>query len=236
LSQGYILITYSPFTCGAIYRSRLFWCEFQSVGDISCRDVCLLTSIIELDGTQLVVLKAPEKYIWKSQQQCLSPEIMTLLLKIIHRPCCQLPVISPCRRRCVSTHGWEACACNSTRCKHYWYPPRLSYNISKLSGAKWASSRGMLPSAWWYSWKMCFERKKIVPTWHARKVCGLSWVTGWLFLEKVIAVESFKCIYLFILDVWAPQVKCHLVPISQRHTPKQSRSMNSTTGKRRVSN
>ena len=29
-------------------------------GDIGCRDVCLLSTLMEVDGTQLVVLKAPE--------------------------------------------------------------------------------------------------------------------------------------------------------------------------------
>jgi len=32
----------------------------QSFGDIGCRDVCLLSSIMELDGTNPVVLKAPK--------------------------------------------------------------------------------------------------------------------------------------------------------------------------------
>lgn len=35
----------------------IVWCELQSFEDITCRDVCLLLDIIELDGTQLVVLK-----------------------------------------------------------------------------------------------------------------------------------------------------------------------------------
>ncbi|MDF4341209.1 hypothetical protein P3480_25735, partial [Vibrio parahaemolyticus] len=49
-----------PLTCSAIYQSGLFCCELQSVGDISRRDVCLLSNIIELDGTQLMVLNAPK--------------------------------------------------------------------------------------------------------------------------------------------------------------------------------
>lgn len=52
-----------PVTCSAIYQSRLFWCELPNVRDISCRDVCLLWNIVELDGTQLVVLKVPKRYI-----------------------------------------------------------------------------------------------------------------------------------------------------------------------------
>ena len=38
-------------------------------GDIDRRDVCLLSNKMELDGTRVVVLKAPEKYIRKTQQQ-----------------------------------------------------------------------------------------------------------------------------------------------------------------------
>ena len=41
----------------------------------------------KLDGTQLVVLKVQKiKYIWRTQQQSLIPEITTRLPKIIHRP------------------------------------------------------------------------------------------------------------------------------------------------------
>ena len=49
-----------PLTCSAVYQSRLFWCELPSVGDIGRRDVCLLSNIMELDGTRLVVLTEPK--------------------------------------------------------------------------------------------------------------------------------------------------------------------------------
>ena len=52
-------------------------------------DVCLLSNIIKLDGTQLVVLKVPKNTFEKIQNQCLFPNIMVWLLKIIHRPCCE---------------------------------------------------------------------------------------------------------------------------------------------------
>lgn len=39
------------------FKSTFFLMCF---GDIGCRDVCLLSTIMEVDGTQLVVLKAPE--------------------------------------------------------------------------------------------------------------------------------------------------------------------------------
>ena len=44
---------------------------------------CLVLNIMELGGAQLVV------HLKKTQQKCLCPEIMTLFLKIIHRPCCE---------------------------------------------------------------------------------------------------------------------------------------------------
>ena len=64
-------------------------CELKSLGDISYRDVCLLSSIIGLGGTRLVVLKCQKKYIWKVLNQCLFPKIMTGLLRIMHRPRCK---------------------------------------------------------------------------------------------------------------------------------------------------
>lgn len=48
----------TPFTCSAIYPFKLFWCALPSFGDIGQRDVCLLASVIELDGTGVVVLKS----------------------------------------------------------------------------------------------------------------------------------------------------------------------------------
>ena len=44
---------------------RLFWCTLPSFGGISCRDVCLLSNIMELDGTLLEVLRVPENnFFW----------------------------------------------------------------------------------------------------------------------------------------------------------------------------
>lgn len=48
-----------------------------SSGDNGCRDVCFLLNIMELDAIRLVFHKAPENYIWKTQRQCVSPEIKT---------------------------------------------------------------------------------------------------------------------------------------------------------------
>lgn len=61
-----------PFTS----PSRLFRCQLHSFGDIGQRDVCLLSNIIELEGTGIMVLircplKSPQN-IWKSQQQLFS--------------------------------------------------------------------------------------------------------------------------------------------------------------------
>lgn len=37
---------------------HIVWCELLSLGDISCRNVCLLSNITEPDDTLLVVLSA----------------------------------------------------------------------------------------------------------------------------------------------------------------------------------
>lgn len=44
-----------------IHPSELIWCKWQSFGDICCRDVCLLSYLIELGGTLLVVFKETNK-------------------------------------------------------------------------------------------------------------------------------------------------------------------------------
>lgn len=54
-----IMYTFFPLTCGAIYPTGLFWHESQSFGDICSRDVCALSSIMELDSICLAVLKVP---------------------------------------------------------------------------------------------------------------------------------------------------------------------------------
>lgn len=75
------------------YLSRLkyiyffFWIKLLSFGDTSCLK-CLLSSIIEQDGTLPEVLKVPKKSIWKTRHQSLAPEIPTRWLEIIHRPSC----------------------------------------------------------------------------------------------------------------------------------------------------
>ena len=45
----------------AFYPPGLFWCELQSFGANSCRDVCILSHMMELDDTQLVMFKVPKK-------------------------------------------------------------------------------------------------------------------------------------------------------------------------------
>lgn len=47
----------------------------------SFEDVCLLLNVMELDGTQVVVLKTQIK---GSEQQCVSSDIVTRLLVIIY--------------------------------------------------------------------------------------------------------------------------------------------------------
>lgn len=43
-----------------VYPYRLFRCELKSLGDISCRHVCLVFNLEKLDRTRLDVLKAPK--------------------------------------------------------------------------------------------------------------------------------------------------------------------------------
>ena len=43
---------------------RLFWCESASFVNVTFRDVCLLSNIMELGGTQLVAPEVPKTYIW----------------------------------------------------------------------------------------------------------------------------------------------------------------------------
>lgn len=56
----------SALTGTSVYPCSLFRWASQSCGDISCRDVGLLSDINEVDGTQLVLLKAAKKYMWKT--------------------------------------------------------------------------------------------------------------------------------------------------------------------------
>ena len=59
-----------PLDCSAFYPSRFFWCEFQSFGDNSHRDVSPHLDIMELDATRLKKKKERKKKV------------------IIHRACC----------------------------------------------------------------------------------------------------------------------------------------------------
>lgn len=66
-------------------RLNGFLCQLLGFGDIGCRDVCFLSNIMELHGTQLVVLQTAKNtilYNSAAMQQCLIPEIMTQLNKI----------------------------------------------------------------------------------------------------------------------------------------------------------
>lgn len=86
----------------------------------------------------------------------------------------------------ASPHGREAR--NGAACKHWWHPPMLSCYVSQLSLAKWASSieyRRTISAAWWWG--------QIVPR---NQVCVLSLVTRSWFLERDIAVDFLKCIFL----------------------------------------
>ena len=72
--------TYISTYCSAFYPSGLFWCELQSVGDISR-------------------LKAPKTS--KTQQQCFFTVTTTFFLVNYTHLLCH------CRRRFASTHGYK---------------------------------------------------------------------------------------------------------------------------------
>ena len=106
----------SPLTCSAtefihlefvLERVAKFW-------DTGKGDVCLLLSIIEPDGTQLVVLKKKKK-LKNSTAMTLNQVIMTRLLRIIHRPCCeQLHVVLSTislQRKGACTYSWTRGVC-----------------------------------------------------------------------------------------------------------------------------
>lgn len=58
-------------------KLRVNWC------DISCRDACLLSDMMGLDGAQSPPIS-------ETGGHCLLPEIMTwCYFKITHRPCCE---------------------------------------------------------------------------------------------------------------------------------------------------
>lgn len=61
----------------AFYPFRVFWCELLSFGAIGCRDVCLPSTIMELDRTLLVVLKAPPPQKNKTFERPRSHDLVT---------------------------------------------------------------------------------------------------------------------------------------------------------------
>lgn len=65
------------------YIKIVFSCESQRFGDMSCREVCLLSDIIETRWhSACAAQSAPKKNL-------LFLEIMTRLHKMIHRPRCE---------------------------------------------------------------------------------------------------------------------------------------------------
>lgn len=60
--------------------SGLFWCELLNFGDMSAFSVLL-------QGSRLVLLKAPKKHIFENIGGKVTFQIMARLLEIIHRPC-----------------------------------------------------------------------------------------------------------------------------------------------------
>lgn len=59
------------------YTSGLFWCEMLSLENLSCGEVCLISTILKLDGTSLTLLKNTEL---ETQQPCLYLDLLTQYL------------------------------------------------------------------------------------------------------------------------------------------------------------
>lgn len=98
---------------------------------------------MEKDCPFYLVLKALKKIIntiKKTQQQSFFPEIITQLLKIIHRHCYKQ--VETCRKHflcatlyhCACTQRRQACACAREGCKHQWCP--LGWLVACLVGWK----------------------------------------------------------------------------------------------------
>lgn len=85
------------------YMFSSSWCDLLCFGYIICRNVCLLSSIIDLEGISLVVLKEPKIYLKSLTEMC--PKITNLLLRIIVSSFV-LGLLCFCfaEQRCVSTH------------------------------------------------------------------------------------------------------------------------------------
>lgn len=69
-----------PVTCSAIYPSKLFLCELPSCGDIVCRNVCLPSSIMELDDTAATAAMSFSRNQYPVTQDNTGQ----------YRPCCEL--------------------------------------------------------------------------------------------------------------------------------------------------
>ena len=78
-----------PLTCDAIYPSSLFWCEFLSLDILALGKSSLKHNVTSWHLACSVQNAKTIQYNGKTQQQYVFPEVMTQLLKIIHRPCCE---------------------------------------------------------------------------------------------------------------------------------------------------
>ena len=111
-------------TYSGVYPFRLFWCALHTRVLEVCRDVCLLSTIMELIGTRLVALKAQKNTFEKLSsdvsfqkswhgysRQSTGLAVSSLKLELFS---------SPRRGKCPSTHGWEAR--DRPGCKQWWPP------------------------------------------------------------------------------------------------------------------
>ena len=132
------------FTCRAICTFWLFCGVLPRFGNIGYSNVCLLSNIMELDGTQL--------------------RTMTRLLKIIHRPCCEqfhvgtIFFLPNYTYLAVITAQKEACTCTETLVVERRQTPlcRISPKLCNLS--RWMNSpRGKRMSMHFWFWAESFS-------------------------------------------------------------------------------
>lgn len=89
-----------PFTSGAVNRLDCFGsCRVLEI--LHVRDASLLSTIMEIDGTQLVVLKAPKKHIWQSRNRVVCGSMSELFTYVPS-------TVSWHGKKRASTHGQEA--------------------------------------------------------------------------------------------------------------------------------
>lgn len=114
--------------------SRLFSCELPILEDISHRDVWLLSYIMELDGTRLGVFSAEKMHLNLNSGAMSLSEIMTRLLKITHRYCCE-------RFHIETFFFWEACSYSWMRAQPRRRTPIMFTSCTVTTSSRWSMIR-----------------------------------------------------------------------------------------------